>query len=71
MPRASDILILLTYVMIAVVAAIGFEYFGLMSTATAWMMGAIVFIVAGMAHSAATHAHERRTTEEEIRGLKS
>jgi len=71
MPRASDILILLTYVMIAVVAAIGFEYFGLMSTSTAWMMGSIVFIVAGMAHSAATHAHERRTTEEEIRGLKS
>ncbi|WP_417481051.1 EAL domain-containing protein [Maricaulis sp.] len=71
MPRASDILILLTYVMIAVVAAVGFEFFGLMSTATAWMMGAIVFIVAGMAHSAASHAAERKATEEEIRGLKS
>tara|TARA_R110000868_G_scaffold225999_3_gene478355 strand:- start:5807 stop:7015 length:1209 start_codon:yes stop_codon:yes gene_type:complete len=71
MPRASDILILLTYVMIAVVSALGFEYFGLMSTSTAWMMGAIVFIVAGMAHSAATHAHERRETDIEISNLKA
>lgn len=71
MPRASDILILLTYVTIAGVAAIGFEYFGLMPTLSAWMMGAIVFIVAGMAHSAAARAQERRAMEDEIHNLKA
>lgn len=71
MPRASDILILLTYITIAAVAAIGFEFFGLMPTLNAWMMGAIVFIVAGMAHSAATRSHERRALEDEIHELKA
>ena len=42
MPRALDILILMTYVAIATVAAIGFERLGLMPTMTAWMMGARV-----------------------------
>ena len=61
MPRALDILILLTYVMVAVVAAIGFDYLGLMNIGLqAWMMGAIVFIVAGMAHSAAVHGLQER-----------
>ncbi len=71
MPRASDILILLTYITIAAVAAIGFEFFGLMPTLNAWMMGAIVFIVAGMAHSAAARGHERRALEDEIHELKA
>ena len=71
MAKAADILILLTYVMVAVVAALGFEYLGLMSTASAWMMGAIVFIVAGMAHSAAARAAERSALEAELQKLKS
>ncbi|WP_291842980.1 EAL domain-containing protein [Maricaulis sp.] len=71
MPRASDILILLTYITIAAVAAIGFEFFGLMPTLNAWMMGAIVFIVAGMAHSASARGQERRALESEIHELKA
>ncbi|WP_203292738.1 EAL domain-containing protein [Maricaulis parjimensis] len=71
MPRALDILILMTYVAIATVAAIGFERLGLMPTMTAWMMGAIVFIVAGMAHSAASRTQERRALEQEIHNLKA
>ncbi|OLF81567.1 diguanylate phosphodiesterase [Maricaulis sp. W15] len=71
MPRASDILILLTYITIAAVAAIGFEFFGLMPTLNAWMMGAIVFVVAGMAHSAAARGQERRALESEIHELKA
>lgn len=71
MAKATDILILLTYIMVAVVAALGFDYLGLMSTASAWMMGAIVFIVAGMAHSAAARAQERRSMETEIHDLKA
>ena len=71
MSKAADILIVLTYVMIAVVAALGFEYLGLMNTASSWMMGAIVFIVAGMAHSAATRAAERKAMEDEIHELRA
>ena len=71
MPRALDILILMTSVAIATVAAIGFERLGLMPTMTAWMMGAIVFIVAGMAHSAASRTQERRALEQEIHNLKA
>lgn len=71
MSKAADILIVLTYVMVAVVAALGFEYLGLMNTASAWMMGAIVFIVAGMAHSAAARAAERKAMEDEIHELRA
>ncbi|WP_300541919.1 EAL domain-containing protein [Maricaulis sp.] len=71
MPRALDILILMTYIAIATVAAIGFERLGLMPPLMAWMMGAIVFIVAGMAHSAASRAQERRALENEIHNLKA
>ena len=71
MSKAADILIVLTYVMIAVVAALGFEYLGLMNTASSWMMGAIVFIVAGMAHSAAARAAERKAMEDEIHELRA
>lgn len=70
MPRATDILILLTYVMVAVVASLGFERLG-MASLSAWMMGAIVFIVAGMAHSAAARRQERRDLETEIDNLKA
>lgn len=71
MAKAADILIVLTYVMVAVVAALGFDYLGLMSTASSWMMGAIVFIVAGMAHSAAVRATERTAMEDEIQKLRA
>lgn len=70
MPRATDIMILLTYVMVAVVASLGFERLG-MASLSAWMMGAIVFIVAGMAHSAAARGQERRGFEDEIESLKA
>lgn len=71
MPRALDMLILLTYVAVAAVAAIGFERLGLMSAMSAWTMGAIVFIVAALAHSAAARAQERREMEAEIHNLKA
>jgi cyclic-di-GMP phosphodiesterase TipF (flagellum assembly factor) len=71
MPRTSDILIVVTYAMIAVVAAMGFEYLGLMSTTFAWLMGAMVFLVAGQAHSAAARAHERKSFEDEVANLKA
>jgi cyclic-di-GMP phosphodiesterase TipF (flagellum assembly factor) len=71
MPRTSDILIVVTYAMIAVVAAMGFEYLGLMSATFAWLMGAMVFLVAGQAHSAAARAHERKSFEDEVANLKA
>jgi cyclic-di-GMP phosphodiesterase TipF (flagellum assembly factor) len=71
MPRATDILIVLTYALIAVVAALGFERFGLMSTSFAWLMGGMVFIVAGMAHSAAARTEERSAMEDEVQNLKA
>lgn len=71
MAKAADILIVLTYVMVAVVAALGFDYLGLMSTTSSWMMGAIVFIVAGMAHSAAARTAERSSMEDEIQKLRA
>lgn len=71
MPRAMDILIVLTYAMVAIVSAIGFEYFGLMTANFAWLMGAIVFLVASQAHAAATRMQERSSLEEEIVKLKA
>jgi cyclic-di-GMP phosphodiesterase TipF (flagellum assembly factor) len=71
MPKASDILIVLTYAMIAVVAAVGFDYLNLMETTFAWVMGAMVFLVAGQAHSAAAREHERKYFETEIQNLKA
>lgn len=71
MPRASDILIVLTYAMIAVVSALAFERLGLMSTSFAWLMGAGVFLIAGQAHSAAARSIERREMLAEIEALKS
>jgi cyclic-di-GMP phosphodiesterase, flagellum assembly factor TipF len=71
MPRASDILIVLTYAMIAVVSALAFERLGLMSTSFAWLMGAGVFLIAGQAHSAAARSIERREMLAEIEALKA
>tara|TARA_R110002072_G_scaffold92854_5_gene206295 strand:- start:4594 stop:5802 length:1209 start_codon:yes stop_codon:yes gene_type:complete len=71
MPRATDILIVLTYAMIAVVAALAFDRFGLMSTSFAWLMGAFVFLIAGQAHSAAARSIERKTFEQEIHELQA
>ncbi|WP_421785696.1 EAL domain-containing protein [Hyphobacterium sp.] len=71
MPRASDLLIVLTYAMIAVVAALAFERFGLMSTSFAWMMGAVVFLIASQAHSAAARSIERAEILKDIETLQA
>ncbi len=71
MPRAGDILVVLTYAMVAVVAALGFDRFGLMSTELAWVMGAVVFLIAGQVHSAAARAEERALFEDELHQLKA
>ena len=71
MPRASDILVVLTYAMIAVVAALAFDRLGLMSAELAWMMGALVFLIAGQVHAAAVRAQERKVFETEIHQLKA
>jgi cyclic-di-GMP phosphodiesterase TipF (flagellum assembly factor) len=71
MPRASDLLIVLTYAMIAIVAALAFERFGLMSTSFAWMMGAVVFLIASQAHSAAARSIERAEILKDIETLQA
>jgi len=71
MPRAGDILVVLTYAMVAVVAALGFDRFGLMSTELAWLMGAVVFLIAGQVHAAAARAEERALFDEELHQLKA
>ena len=71
MPKAGDILVVLTYAMVAVVAALGFDRFGLMSTELAWLMGALVFLIAGQVHAAAARAEERALFENELHQLKA
>ena len=71
MPRASDILVVLTYAMIAVVAALAFERFGLMSSQMAWIMGAVVFLIAGQVHAAAARAEERTQLQSSIHELRA
>ncbi len=71
MPKAGDILVVLTYAMVAVVAALGFDRLGLMSTELAWIMGAVVFLIAGQVHSAAARAEERALFEDELHQLKA
>ncbi len=71
MPKAGDILVVLTYAMVAVVAALGFDRFNLMSTELAWLMGAVVFLIAGQVHSAAARAEERALFEDELHQLKA
>jgi cyclic-di-GMP phosphodiesterase TipF (flagellum assembly factor) len=70
-PKAGDILVVLTYAMVAVVAALGFDRFGLMSTELAWLMGAVVFLIAGQVHAAAARAEERALFENELHQLKA
>jgi len=71
MPRASDIMVVLTYAMVAVVAALAFDRLGLMSTGMAWLMGALVFLIAGQVHAAAARAEERSKFEDELHQLKA
>jgi len=59
MARASEIIVILLYAVIAAAAAVAFERFGLMTSDIAWLMGAVVFLIAGQAHSAAARALER------------
>ncbi|MCC5994931.1 MAG: EAL domain-containing protein [Oceanicaulis sp.] len=68
--RVSDILVVITYAMIAVVAALAFQRFNLMSAELAWLMGAVVFLIAGQVHAAAARAEERARFEAELRDLK-
>lgn len=71
MPRVSDVLVVLTYAMIAVVAALGFERFGLLSSDLAWLMGAVVFLIAGQVHAAAARAEERKAFKDDIHELRA
>lgn len=71
MPRLSDLLVLMTYAMIAIVAALAFDRFGLLSTQLAWLMGAVVFLIAGQVHAAAARLEERRSMENDIHELKA
>ncbi|MFC4725033.1 EAL domain-containing protein [Glycocaulis abyssi] len=70
-PRATDMLVVITYAMVAIVAALAFERFGLMSSGLAWVMGAVVFLIAGQAHAAAARAEERRATEKALHELRA
>lgn len=67
--RVSDILVVLTYAMVAVVAALAFQRFELMSAQLAWLMGAVVFLIAGQVHAAAARAEERARFEAELKTL--
>ncbi|WBQ10403.1 EAL domain-containing protein [Hyphomonadaceae bacterium ML37] len=67
--RVSDILVVLTYAMVAVVAALAFQRFELMSAQLAWLMGAVVFLIAGQVHAAAARAEERARFEAELKSL--
>jgi len=71
MPKAGDILVTLTYAMVAVVAALGFERLGLMNTQMAWLMGALVFLIAGQVHAAAARAQEKSMFQDELHQLKA
>lgn len=71
MPKAGDILVVLTYAMVAVVAALGFDRLGLMNTQMAWLMGALVFLIAGQVHAAAARAQEKSMFQDELHQLKA
>jgi cyclic-di-GMP phosphodiesterase TipF (flagellum assembly factor) len=71
LPKSGDILVVVTYAMVAVVAALGFDRFGLMSTELAWLMGAVVFLIAGQVHAGAARAQERAVFEQELYLLKA
>ncbi|WBQ12312.1 EAL domain-containing protein [Hyphomonadaceae bacterium BL14] len=67
--RVSDILVVVTYAMVAVVAALAFQRFELMSAQLAWLMGAVVFLIAGQVHAAAARAEERARFDAELKSL--
>ena len=71
MPRASDILVVLTYAMIAIVAGLAFDRLGLMSSTYAFLMGGMVFLVAGQVHASVARGQERKSFETEIAALKA
>lgn len=71
MPRLSDVLVLMTYAMIAIVAALAFDRLGLLSTQLSWLMGAVVFLIAGQVHAAAARLEERNTFQKDIHELKA
>ena len=71
MPRATDILVVLAYATIAGAAAVAFDRFGLMSSELAWIMGAVVFLIAGQVHAAAARIEERAETARDIKSLKA
>jgi cyclic-di-GMP phosphodiesterase TipF (flagellum assembly factor) len=71
MPRAADILVVLTYAMIAIVSGLAFERLGLMSTTYAFLMGALVFLVAGQVHASVARAQERKAFETEVHELRA
>ncbi|MEQ8433497.1 MAG: EAL domain-containing protein [Oceanicaulis sp.] len=71
MPKAGDILVVLTYAMVAVVAALGFDRLGLMNTQMAWLMGALVFLIAGQVHAAASRSQEKSMFQDELHQLKA
>ncbi len=71
MPRATDILVVLAYAIVAGAAAIAFDRFGLMSSELAWIMGAVVFLIAGQVHAAAARIEERAETARDIKSLKA
>jgi cyclic-di-GMP phosphodiesterase, flagellum assembly factor TipF len=71
MPRATDLLVVLTYATLAIVAALAFDRLGLMGSGLAWMTGAVIFLIAGQVHAGVARAEERRRFEAEIHELKS
>lgn len=71
MPKAGDILVVLTYAMVAVVAALVFDRLGLMNTQMAWLMGALVFLIAGQVHAAAARSQEKSMFQDELHQLKA
>ena len=71
MPRATDIMVVLAYAIVAGAAAVAFDRFGLMSSELAWIMGAVVFLIAGQVHAAAARIEERAETARDIKSLKA
>jgi cyclic-di-GMP phosphodiesterase TipF (flagellum assembly factor) len=71
MPRLMEIYVVMLYASIALVAAAAFDYFNLMSTTYAWLMGAMVFLVAGQVYSSVLRSQERAETRDEIHKLKA
>ncbi len=59
MARAADLIVILLYGVIAAGAAVAFERLGLMTSDVAWLMGAVVFLIAGQAHAATARALEK------------